>query len=98
MATKDLLTKSAGQAEEQGRFRRIGSAERCTFAAGQVTSRGKPSPKRGLAPSPDLRSNHKSWSFTVSYHCAQLAWQEMVRWPRAADRHFAVFQLLGGGA
>src|SRR6202022_4220731 len=58
----------------------------------------KPSPERGLARRPDLRSKPKSWSLAISYHCAQLAGQEVVRWPRAADRHFTVFQLLGGGA
>src|SRR2546428_3237590 len=78
------------------------SAEQCTFnACYYCGSRDRPKRQapRGFWPA---RGSERSATFlenlTISCDRTELARQEVIRGPRPADRHFAVFQLLGSGA
>src|SRR3981081_349843 len=63
--------------------------------AGYNPPKTKPGARFGLAAS-RAQTEPSIVELAITYHCPQLAGQEMVRRPRPTDRHFTVFQLLGG--
>src|SRR5580704_1087985 len=101
MDDEEGLSSSAKHSwrEEKGNSRKIGSAEQCIFRACGYRAHFKHEAHGWFQASHGLVKNEKVLALllAVAGYGAQLAGQKVVRWPGAADRHFAVFQLLGGG-